>query len=149
MDFIHSTIFGTFVTTLSKTSRISFNIWVVWWNLSTIFSSSYNLTTVMDTIWRCVRVSPCILSVPYQIFIGAINVSSGNCRKQSRHCTYNVTLWRVPITILAIETKHCVPRILLMFMSSCQQCETHLGRRVKCPIFPYDFNQIWIFRIYS
>jgi hypothetical protein len=45
-----------------------------------------------------------------------------------------------------MERKQCVPFVLLMYIYCCQQCETRLGLRVKCPIFLYDFNQIWIFQ---
>jgi hypothetical protein len=33
---------------------------------------------------------------------------------QGKQCTYNVTLWRIRVTIVAIETQQCVPFVLLL-----------------------------------
>jgi len=35
--------------------------------------------------------------------------------EQHRHCTYNVTLWRCCVTIVAVETKQCLLSILLSY----------------------------------
>jgi hypothetical protein len=37
--------------------------------------------------------------------------------KQGSQCTYNVTLWRVRLTIVAVETQQCIMCALLSYMS--------------------------------
>jgi hypothetical protein len=47
--------------------------------------TAYQLITVILNIW------PCLLK--------------SLCKEQARQCTYNVTLWRVRITIISVETQ--------------------------------------------
>lgn len=81
--------------------------------------------------------------------------------EQRRQCTYNVTLWRCYVTIVAVETKQCLLSILLSYrpLSTVQNyccaqvclfwidvygiIKKCLGLNAKCPMFLVDFNQIW------
>jgi hypothetical protein len=76
--------------------------------------------------------------------------------KQDRQCTYNVTLQRFRVTIVAVITVHslCVvkwlcqqyrntewgTKILLQRICFTDNNKTHLGLHVKCPIF---FVRFW------
>jgi hypothetical protein len=44
--------------------------------------------------------------------------------EQDRTCTYNVTLWRVGVTIVAMEAQKLVSFVLITYICRCQQCHT-------------------------
>ena len=85
---------------------------------------------------------------------------------------YNVLLFGVFITIVAMETQKCIPLVLLKYLCrfqyfrnnenvkwkhsneitllmhynySYQNYERHFGINEKCPIFLFDVNQSWDF----
>ena len=74
---------------------------------------------------------------------------------------FNVTLWRLHITIVKMESQQCDFYVLLSYssVSTTEKCytavlswrlyvagnnKTYLDVRVKCPIFFSDFNQILV-----
>jgi hypothetical protein len=81
--------------------------------------------------------------------------------KQSRLYAYNINLWRVRITMVAMTTQHCVlcvfwsymslsaiykycTKMLLLLIYIAGYNKTFLGLHVQCPIFLSDFKLIWI-----
>jgi hypothetical protein len=105
-----------------------------------------------NSLWAQRRLSDC-----------GMNTAVCNTRfyiKQHRQYTYNVTLWRFRVTIIVVETKQCVLSIVelqatvnvwkycctqvrLWRIYVCGINKTSSGLHAKCPMFLFDFKQIW------